>query len=327
MNSKLTALLAVSLLALLLATGCVNYNDQPEGSPFLINTGDEDTQNHSLTERQYGVTNYERAGLSASAYVSGNTIIFYAGGCDTFTATILSNSELAPFVVNPMNTIDNEKCQQDNEGTLKLKQHLQNVTDNLGTFRVLRNGGFTLDGVPFGLALYDWVTPPLLPGNFYADEEEPQIMSLPTTREEAMRHPDYVIDPGGGVTPKACWNETPGGGGSFNGDECDLPWWPATMGAPLPDNFDKLQLDPQISGSSARSEFEMRIMNALGDNLPKGVRFDPENNLVIITIFTEGEDVPMSRINKYRQLGQQAAGGIMVDVEVRSDGIPRTEVS
>jgi hypothetical protein len=197
--------------------------------------------------------------------------------------------------------------------------------DNLGTFRVLKDGGFTLDRVPFGLAIYDWVTPPALPKNFYGDEEEPAMMPLPTTRAEALRHPDYVIDPGGGVTPKACWNETSGGGGSFNSDECDLPWWPATMGAPLPDNFDELQLDPQISGSSARSEFEVRIMNALGDNLPKGVRYDADANLVIITIFTDGEDVPMSRINKYRQLGQQAAGGIKVEVEVNTDGAPKTE--
>ena len=325
MNTKHLVKSAVILLALFGTAGCVNYNNQPEGAGYLMNTGDGNPQNHSLTDRQYGVTNHEKAGLSASAYVSGNTIIFYAGGCDTFTATILSNSELSPFVVNPMNTTDNGKCQLDNDSTVKLKQHLQNVADNLGTFRVLRDGGFTLDGVPFGLALYDWVTPPALPANFYGNEEEPPMTPLPTTREEALRHPDYVIDPGGGVTPKACWKETPGGGGSFNGDECDLPWWPATFGARVPDDFETIQIDPQLPGST-RTEFEMRIMQALGDNLPKGVRYDADTNMVIITIFTDGEDVPMSRINKYRQLGQQAAGGIMVDVEVSADGAPRTEV-
>jgi len=291
-----------------------------------MNTGNVDALNHSPTDRQYGVTNHEKSGLSASAYVSGNTIIFYAGGCDTFTATILSNSELSPFVVNPMNTIDNNKCQQDNEGTVKLKQHLQNVVDNLGTFRVLNNGGFTLDNIPFGYTIFDWVTPPALPDNFYGDDEASPTIPLPTTREEALNHPDYAIDPGGGVTPKVCWKETPGGGGSFNGDECDLPWWPATMGAWPPDDFETIQIDPQLPGST-RTEFEMRIMQALRDNLPKGVRYDADTNLVIITIFTDGEDVPMSRINKYRQLGQAAAGGIMVEVEVNTDGVPRTEAN
>jgi len=130
------------------------------------------SETHTLTEKEYGVEDFERAGLSASAFVSGNTVIFYAGGCDTFTATILSNSELSEVIVNPMSTVDNDKCDQDNESTVKLQEHLNNVSAGLGTFHVLDESGFMLDGIKFGFAIYDWVTPPALPNNFFRNQFE-----------------------------------------------------------------------------------------------------------------------------------------------------------
>ena len=172
----------VSGLVILAASGCVNAGGvapvaaaepavaEPVNPVMAPPDLGPETETHSLAWREYGVQHFEGAGLSASAYVSGNTIIFYAGGCDTFTATISSNNKLSPAIVNPMNTEDNANCNQDNESTKRLQEHLDNVAAGLGAFKVLGEDGFKLDGIKFGGAIYDWVTWPALPDNFYHDQ-------------------------------------------------------------------------------------------------------------------------------------------------------------
>jgi len=179
--NKLPKAVALGLVSLIFLSGCGTEDmfapgAAPNSDVQVLPSASEPppilAETHTLVGREFGVQDYQKAGLSASAYVSGNTVIFFAGGCDTFTAEILSNSELSAAVRNPMKTMRNSACNPNMESTNILKQHLDNVAAGTGEFQVLGEQGFMLDGVHFGFAIYEWVTPPALPDNFFRDQFE-----------------------------------------------------------------------------------------------------------------------------------------------------------
>lgn len=76
------------------------------------------------------------------------------------------------------------------------------------------------------------------------------------------------------------------------------------------------KVEPVQHGSPEQTQLELRVLDALSDDFLKGVRFEVEAHLVVVTVFTSGDSFSENQLEKYRIMAETVTNGIPVAIVI-----------